>query len=216
MTLRNAYKGVKKLLIAEILQIIAIILLLIGLVAFGAIAIKFLGSGQVTDDMGGMAAGGLLSMCGGLVLPIFAFILSLVGLKQASKDEPDYMNKAYLCAIWALIFAIINACLQGMDMLPGLAGFCDFVSNVLEICLMVFSIMGVSEVTQNISRQDVADMGPVIITISVIAMIAGIIASWCGALVGDVAAIVSPALMLVAYIVYVVFLARATSALKKG
>ena len=216
MTLPNAYKGVKKLFIAEILQIAAIVLLLIGLVAYGVAAMDYEAFGKLTRGMTGVAIGSLISICGALLLPFIAFILTLVGLNQASKDEHDYMRKAFLCTIWALILAVIASCLQGLQVLVGLAGFLRIVCRILEICMIVFSIMGVSEVTQNISRQDVADMGPKIITIAVIAIVAATIASLLGSVVGGIAATIAYILMLVAYITYFVFLARATSALAKG
>ena len=215
MTLPNAHKGVQKLFIAEILQLIGVVLVLIGLVMFGAVAGVYQEAGQqAAEGMAGVAVGGMVSMLGALCMPIIGLILSLVGLRQASKDEPDYMNKAFWCAIWALILAVVAGGLQAAHW--GGSGFFNAIARILEICMMVFSIMGVSEVTQNISRQDVADLGPKIITISVVAMVLALIASLLGRVVGGVVITVSLILMLVAYVTYVVFLAKATSALAKG
>lgn len=214
MTLPNAHGGVQKIFIAEILSLIGALLVLIGIMFFGAILGIFTSVGHETPGMNGLAIGGMLSLAGGAFLPILALVLNLVGLRQASKDEPDRMNKAFWCAIWALIFGVLSSVFLTLDW--GGAIFFDTVGSILEICMMVFSIMGVSEVTQNISRQDVADMGPKIITISVIAMGVSIIASIAGSFIGEVAAIVAAVCSLVAYCVYIVFLARATTALAKG
>ena len=98
----------------------------------------------------------------------------------------------------------------------GAAPFFSVLSSLAQMCAIIFTIMGVSEVTQNIARQDVADMGPVIITIEVIAIVAAIIAGIVGNVIGGVAAIISLVLMIVSYFVFLVFLGRATSALAKG
>lgn len=214
MTLPNAHGGVQKIFIAEILSLIGTLLVLVGITFYGAILGIYSSVGHETPGMSGLAIGGTLSLVGGAFLPILALILNLVGLRQASKDEPDYMNKAFWCAIWALILGVVSSVFQSLGW--GGAVFFDVVGSILEICMMVFSIMGVSEVTQNISRQDVADMGPKIITISVIAMVVAIIAVIVGNFIGGVAALISVICTLVAYFVYIVFLARATSALAKG
>jgi len=216
MTLPNAHKGVQKLFIAEILQLIGVALALVGVASYGAILGAYeIGGTQAAYSMGGAAIGGTASMVGAVLLPIIALILSLVGLRQASKDEPDYMNKAFWCAIWALILAVVAGCLQAAGWRGG-SSFFSFVGQILIICMTVFSIMGVSEVTQNISRQDVADMGPKVITFTVAALVIALIASLFGQFVAGIGAIISLALMLLAYVIYLVFLGKATSALAKG
>ena len=214
MKLPNARNGVQKLFVAEILVLIATLLLLVSAVFFGVLITEYKAIGHITAGMGGVATGGMITLFGGVILPIIALILNLVGLRQASKDEPSYMNKAFWCAIWMLILAVIVSVMRGTGW--GGAPFFNTISRILEICVMVFTILGVSEVTQNISRQDVADMGPKIITISVIAMVLAIIASIVGHFIGGVAAIISLICMLVAYVVYLVFLGRAAGALKQA
>ena len=210
MTLPNAYKGVKKVFIAEILQIIGAILAIIGLLELaGAIGV-YQQFGNV-DGLEGLAASGGMFTLIALTLSIIALILNLVGLKQASKDEPDRMAKAFAFAIATLILSVVVGVFQSLHWYSAAAVF-NVLSTISQMCTIVFTIMGVSEVTQNIARQDVADMGPKILTISVIAIIASII----GNVVGGVAAIIALALMIVAYAVFLVFLGRATSALSKG
>ena len=212
MTLPNAYGGVKKIFIAEILQIIGTLLAVFGaFLALGA-AEAYVSTGE-TAALDAAATGGIFAMVG-LALSILALVLNLVGLNQASKDEPDRMGKAYACAIITLILAIIAGVCQSMGW--GAYGFFNVLSSIAQLCMIIFTIMGVSEVTQNIARQDVADMGPKILTIAVIAIVASIIASIVGNVIGGVAAVVASVLMLVAYIVFLVFLGRATSALAKG
>ena len=213
MTLPNAYKGVKKLFIAEILQLIGIALILIAMVFLGAARAAYTTEG-LTGATEGLALSGLLPLFGGLLLPLIAFILSLVGLRQASKDEHDHMNKAFWCAICGLILSIIASTLQGLHL--GGGSVFNFIATILEMCMIIFSIMGVSEVTQNIARQDVADMGPKILTFAVIAIVASLIARITGAFIGGIAVTISIVFMLAAYVVYLVFLGKATSALAKG
>ena len=200
MTLPNAYSGVTKIFIAEILQIVGSVLAIISLVSVLGVAGVYVETGDANGVVGFAAMAGVFALLAA-GLAIIALVLNLVGLKQASKDEPDRMGKAFVFAIVTLILSVIVGVCQNMHW--GAAGFFN-------------TIMGVSEVTQNISRQDVADMGPKIIVISVIAIVAAIIAGIIGNVIGGAAAIVSLVLMIVAYFVFLVFLGRATSALAKG
>ena len=213
MTLPNAYRGVKKIFVAEILQIITTILTMAGLVLVLGAAGVYVESIGEADVSGAVVTGGtftLLAAC----LGILALVLNLVGLKQASADEPDRMGKAFTSAIIALILSVIVAVCQSMHW--GAMGFFSALASLAEMCAIIFTIMGVSEVTQNIARQDVADMGPKVLTIAVIAIVASVIAGIVGNTIGGVAAIIALVLMMVAYIVFLVFLGRAVSALKKG
>ena len=212
MTLPNAHKGVKKVFIAEILQIIGTALMIFGFVSV-------IGGAQAYTEGGADAAVGAIAMGGmftliATCLAIVALVLNLVGLKQASKDEPDRMGKAFMCAVITLILSVIVAICQNMNW--GAAGFFNVLTSLAQMCTIIFTIMGVSEVTQNIAREDVADMGPKILVISVIAIVASIIAGIVGNVIGGVAAIIALVLMIVAYLVFIVFLGRASSALAKG
>ena len=213
MTLPNAHSGVKKIFIAEILQIIGSIVAIVGLTSILGAAGVYSVTGDANDVVGVAAVGGIFTLLAA-ALAILALVLNLVGLRQASKDEPDRMGKAFMFAIITLILSVIVSLCQSMHW--GAAGFFSTLSSISQLCMIIFTIMGVSEVTQNIARQDVADMGPVIITIEVIAIVAAIIAGIVGNVIGGVAAIISLVLMIVSYFVFLVFLGRATSALAKG
>lgn len=213
MTLPNAYKGVKKVFIAEILQIISLLLTVAGLATLIGAAGVISETGQAEEAVGVVATGGVFTLLA-LVLSILALVLNLVGLKQASKDEPDRMAKAFTCAIIALVLSVIVGVCQYMEWEA--TGFFSALSSLAQMCTIIFTIMGVSEVTQNIARQDVADMGPKILTIAVVAIVASIIVGIVGGQVGGVVAVVALVLMIVAYFVFLVFLGRATSALAKG
>ena len=213
MTLPNAYNGVKKIFVAELLQLIGAVLTLVGLTLIVGSVGVFVETEGTAEVAGAMATGGIFTLISAC-LAILALVLNLVGLKQASIDEPDRMGKAFTCAIIALILSVIVAVCQGMHW--GAAGFFNALASIAELCAIIFTIMGVSEVTQNIARQDVADMGPKILTISVIAIVASIIAGIVGSVIGGVASTIALVLMIVAYVVFLVFLGRAVSALKKG
>ncbi|HAM15808.1 MAG TPA: hypothetical protein DCP91_08130 [Eggerthellaceae bacterium] len=213
MTLPNAHKGVQKLFIAELLQIIGVVLVVFAYATL-RVAVGIGSQTQATAAAGGLAVGGLITLIGGAILPIVAIILTLVGLNQASKDEPDYMRKAFICAVIALILSALEG--VGMAIGGGRPGFLSTLASLAEMVMLIYAIMGVSEVCQNISRQDVADMGPKILTIVAIAFVIAIIAGIIGHFIGGVAAVVSLIMMLVAYIVYIVFLGRATGALGRG
>lgn len=213
MTLPNAYKGVKKIFVAEILQLIGSVLTLVGLTMLVGGAGAYLETGGDASAVSTVATGGIFTLLAPC-LAILALVLNLVGLKQASADEPDRMGKAFTCAIIALVLSFVVVLFVLMHWRG--ASFLNALSDLAEMCAIIFTIMGVSEVTQNIARQDVADMGPKILTISVIAIVASIIAGIVGNTIGGVASIIALVLMMVAYVVFLVFLGRAVSALKKG
>jgi len=213
MTLPNAYSGVKKIFIAELLQIVGLVLAIVGLASLLGAVEAYSYYGDSVGAEGVAATGGMFTLLAA-ILAIVALVLNLVGLRQASKDEPDRMGKAFAFAVATLILSVIVGVCQSMQW--GIATLFSVASSLTQMCTIIFTIMGVSEVTQNISRQDVADMGPKILTLAVIAIAASIIATIIGHTIGGIALLIALGLMIVAYFVFLVFLGRATSALAKG
>ena len=222
MKLPNAYAGVKKVFIAEILTLIGtacaaigVSSALVGVAAYrGAVGTSVRGGVPMdAAGMGSVAFGGIFLMVSG-ILALIGLILLLVGLNQASKDEPHNMKKAFVFAIIALICSFLQSLFQNLGWWG--VPFFNVVATLSQMCMMIFTIMGVSEVTQNISRQDVADMGPKILVIAVIALVASVIAAIIGHVIGGVMATIALVLLFIANIVFVVFLARATSALAQA
>ena len=134
----------KKMFIAEILQLIAAVLLLISAVSLGAGVVSAF-DGNEGAATGALATGGIFGALG-IILPPIALILSLVGMWQASKDEPDRMRKAFWFAIAALVLGV----LQGFVFTDfwslfdeanwNWAGFLSTLESIAEMCMMIFAM----------------------------------------------------------------------------
>ena len=109
MKFPNAENGVKKLFTAEILQIIAAVALaaaaVMGLVTLANAANENAGATL------GFGAGTLVFSIGGAVVSLIAFILTIVGLVKASKDD-DGFKTALAFIILAVVATIVGSCFQ--------------------------------------------------------------------------------------------------------
>ena len=93
----NACEGVKKIYKAEILSLIATVLLLIGSV----ISVFGIQAGENTSSGEGLLVSGGLIVIVAAVLLIIAAIMNIIGVSRASKDEAAFKN-----ALIALLFGI--------------------------------------------------------------------------------------------------------------
>ena len=91
MVYPNAYKGVKQILLAEILTIVSVILIV------GGTILAVLGVGEESAVNALVGAGVLIA---GAVVVVAAFLLQLIGVINGKKDEVNFRN--------ALIFILLG------------------------------------------------------------------------------------------------------------
>ena len=112
MKFPNAANGVKKLFTAEILQIIAAVAL-----AAAAIMSLVMLANAANENAGatlGFGAGTLVFSIGGAVVSLISFILTIVGLVKASKDDNGFKT-ALAFIILAVVATIVGSCFQSSN-----------------------------------------------------------------------------------------------------
>jgi len=234
MRFPNAFKGVSKLFAAEILKLIAA-----GLIVAGGIATLFGSAGVIYEVSEGaelteqlVAANispvpvvvGFALVGAAMILFIIAYIMNLVGLGQASRDEENFRN-AFIVSIIVLIISVATAIITGTNVAAGMGGnISQLARTIAEIIVMVSVIMGVQNLARYLGDSGEEVLGNRIITTIMVSLIVSAAASFISIFfnnsvmytIDGILGIISGIAMIVAYISYIVFLGRAKRILREG
>ena len=157
MRFPNAAKGIGKIYLGEILELIGVVLLGIGA---AAALVGMRSEGAVTEDVSvGIAMGTLITAIPGLILPLIAEVLILLGLMDASKDEPTNLRTAFLCALGTIVVSLVGSILHSITGNGLLNSFTTLITNLLDIFATIFTIAGISNLMQRMRRPDIASKG---------------------------------------------------------
>jgi len=213
MRFPNAYKGVSKLFLAEILMLIGSI---VGIIA----AVLLLAA--YSADPNGLVEGALATMgvssivmVASTVLAIIGFILNIVGLVQAKKDDGGF-KLALIFALICIALSIVSSILANVN--PNVAGWMEFVVTIFELCVFEYVVVGIMSLANQLGDQGMVSFGAKIrmlisilyIVLLIIRLFGNINVTFAG-VVGIVGAI----LELVVYIGYLIYLAKAKKMLAK-
>lgn len=214
MRFPNAAAGVKKIFTAEILALIAAIATLISTI----LLVVTLGAAASGSKGGTIVAGGftaILFVAAGIV-GIVAFIMSIVGISNASKDEPTFKT-ALICVIVGIIGSLVASIFSGNAVVSAIG---SLVTNVANLFVTIFVITGIIRLADQLNNAEVGNKGnnilKMIIAISVLAIIANLIVLIMGgriSVVAGIIAIVAAVLEIVQYIMYLSFLSNAKAML---
>jgi len=223
MTFPNAYHGVKKIFTAEILGLIGAVCLILGSL-IGVLAVV----STVAGSEGGAAASGIgtiIFLAAGAVLPIIGYIMNLVGLNQASKDDSNF-RVAFMVAIISLIVLIVSAVFSVFNFGNGMAdNIAKAFSIMANIIVTVYVITGISSLAEQLKKPEMVEMGRkiliFIIVINGIIMVAEILPVFFGinvtvASIEGIMGVVSAVCQFIYYIVYLVFLGKAKAMLQNN
>ena len=244
MRLDNAYRGISKIYTAEILSLIAAVLVIAGLiVAIGGSA-AVLASANITDltnaenvaasletaevNTGALVtagAGTIVLMIGG-VIEIIAFILNIVGISAASKDERIF-HSAMIWVVAGIVSAVVQGIFSNNQVVKDIL---NTVNTVCEVLTTYYVICGVISLANRVGRSDVAAAGAKVIRLtviiyaisavfSVVSLIIGLVTSGSTAYNvisagAGVTAIVAAVLSIISYIVYLGMLSKAKKMLQ--
>ena len=207
MQFPNAFKGVSKIFIAQLLVLVAEVV---------AIVVNSLYAAQ-NNTVNGLIAG--LGVAVG-VITIIAFILNLLGLIDAKKDEG-----AFGTALFIVIAGIVLSCISVAFPADGTAAeVFKQLSNICEVLVTFYVITGIINLAKKLNDGEMAAKGKKIITMVVVAWALAIIAGLVGGLLkGNEAAVAVAAILLligavvgtIAVILYVLYLAKAKKMLAK-
>ena len=213
MTYPNAFKGIKKVYLAQILMLIVAILTFVA-ACVGAVGIQETSSEAV-------ATGSLVALSGVTivmgVLSVITFIINLVGLSQAAKDNGNFKT-AFILTIVGLVLAIINAAVNGNN--SGSGSIFETVSNVINVLIVIFVINGIVALAANLNDEKLQKKGKTLLTVITIVMVIALVLKIVGTFVSGnavngaaitfaVIGVVAAVLYIVAYIMYLSLLSKA-------
>ncbi len=213
MRFPNAYKGVSKLFLAEILMLIGSIVAIIASVLL--LAAYSASSGGSVDGALATMGGSSIALLAAGVVTIIAFILNLVGLVQAKKDD-DGFKLALIFTLICIALSIVSSILTSIN--PYMSGWLEFVGTIFELCVFEYVVIGIMSLSNQLGDQKMASFGAKIrmlisilyIVLLIIRLFGNINVTFAG-VVGIVGAI----LELVMYIGYLIYLAKAKKMLSK-
>jgi len=216
MTFPNAYKGVKKIFIAEILTIIAVVIMTVS----GVVALALLQLIQQDEGAAGGALASLITFILGTCLTIPAFIIYLVGILQAKKDEQHFYY-AFVFVILPIIASVFAAIFSQYELVQNIA---EIVRNICEVIAMIMIIGGIKELAAKLnSEQMVSSANTALRIISgvyillIIARVIEFVFDFLPAMVtfGGIVALAAGVLNVIAHVYYLVLLGRSIKMLKE-
>ena len=223
MKFPNAAKGVKKIFTAEILNLIGTIVMVIAaiVVAIGAAG----AAGAQTEEGIALALGGgmmvaLIFIAVYMILAIIAYIMNLVGIINASKDETNFKS-ALIFLIVGIVTMILVAVFRNN---PVVYSMLLSLGNLMNVFVNIFVIAGGVKLADRLNRGDVSTKGTnvlkLIIVVAILSLIASLISSFMGGMVASVTAavlfIVGLVLNIIKYFMYLSFLSQLKKALAEG
>ena len=172
MKFTNAFEGIKKIFIAEILALIASVCLTITLAftALGYVSAKTLSTTGAVASLGGMAFFGIISA----VIAIIAFVLKIMGVNKASMDEPAFKIVLYL-----IIGGIAVSILGGFIPNNTVKSIFSVISDVVSLAITIYIIQGIKNLAAKLNNNEMITKGDtiykIIIAIYAIIILARII-----------------------------------------
>ncbi len=220
MRFPNAASGVKKIFTAEILALISEILLLFA----GVLVVIALGAAQnnANDSLAlGTLAGFAIFGFGATVIAVIAFILKIVGISQASKDENSFKT-AIICLIIGIVGSLVYSIFQTSS--PTVASIGNLIYQLMNLFVTIFVISGIIKLADQLNDGVVSAKGStllklitVIYALTIIAnIIVLILGGYAVSIVAAIIYLIALILTVVQYIMYLVYLANAKKMLAEN
>ncbi len=205
----NVKKGLDQLYLSQVLEIVTTILSVLMIIFSAITLVASAFSGGIAALMGGIS---LIFTIGFVVSALAGFVLGLLGVLNAEKDEPSY-RKALTWLVIGIIISIIDTCINGQT-----GGFWKFLQSVVGAVgsfanfMVVYSVINATVVVANaIQNYEVASLGEQratsFKTIYIIAIILGFLNFI--PFIGGILAFVGAVMELVIFFQYLGFLGKA-------
>lgn len=169
MKFENAYKGVKKLFVVQIIEIAAALLALIGAI---------IATVNVTSDAN-LTAGGIIITISGIAL-IVGFVFTLVGLIQAGHDDSHFKTGLWVILI-SIVLEIVATILRAIpDVAPvviTIANILDALATASSIVVLVLTLFGISSLASQLGNEEMAERGSSLVNWVIILLAASVILS---------------------------------------
>lgn len=211
----NAAKGIKKIYLAEILGILALVLAIV-------VAIMVAGSHVDTSISGEEAAQALQAANVGtpfvivgvvmMLLMLVSYFMNLSGVINASKDDEGFKR-----ALWALLaniaFGVVAAILENSN--AKVASWLKVPSTLFELVVTIYVLEGIGNLARNLGKNDIADLSKQCRTWMMCALVLSAAAEvfvalgTTGSVLNTTSGIAAALLQIVAYVVYLRVLNKA-------
>ena len=173
----NAYKGVSQIYKAELIAILAVIC-----TGIGAILAIF---GVGVADVGSEAVGAGFAITGGLfviataVLMIVSYILNIIGVGNAAKDESGFRS-AMIAIIIGIVASIVAGIFSNKEVVSLLA---QLVSKICDIMVFWFCIGGIRNLADKMNDRNIANKADSFTKLIIGIYVAGIVLAIIGSFV---------------------------------
>ena len=220
---KNAYEGIKKIFTAEIIMLIASIVALVGAIVTVTAdpnAVKdALNNASGTSLPTSVVILGIVALAFG-ICALVAFILNLVGLVQAKKDEANF-NTALLLTIAGIVVSILSGILSKNESVT------SFLNTAVELAYLLatmFIVYGIISLAKQLKNTPVETKGNKLLKLIVIVYGVGIAAKLLSAIftaakldpiIIGIVGIISALLTVVSHLIYISLLSDAKKMLAK-
>ncbi|MBR3299067.1 MAG: hypothetical protein IKI64_07675 [Clostridia bacterium] len=220
---KNAYEGIKKIFTAEIIMLIASIVTFVG-----AIVTITADSNAVKDALNnpneasitaGVAILGIVAIAFG-ICALVAFILNLVGLVKARKDDANF-NTALMLTIAGIVVSILSSILSKNE---NVVSFLNTGVELAYLLATMFIVYGIVSLAKQLKNTPVETKGNRLLKIIVIVQGIGIGARLLGAIftvaklnpvIPGIIGIIAAILTVVYHLIYISLLSDAKKMLAK-
>ena len=147
----DAFIGVKRIYTAQILMIIGSIALVLGaLIALAGTSANSTG----TLAGGGLLGGGILALAA-VILMLVGFIMEIVGIYTARRDEEAFKN-ALIWVVVGIVLSVISSLLQNSS--ANMSHLFEAAGTACSLLTTYFVIMGVRNLAEKMDNMDQSDM----------------------------------------------------------
>ena len=223
MTFPNAYRGVKKLFLAEIFTIVA------GFVFFASTLVTAIVTNNpeaTTEDLVKNIGYVIPVLCAG-VLTLVAAVINIIGLVQASKDEA-YFSFALFAVIAGVVVTILRTVLSNWSAFADgtlVYTVLETLGSVFEILVTIFVVYGVIMLSGRLGKISGVFAGKrvlnIIVAVYVLIFIMKVLEMIFGkgsavTQIESILSIVVSVLSITGYVLYLILLGQATKMLKNN
>lgn len=211
---KNARDGIGKIYISELMMLIASVITLIGTVVGMATVQTSTTEASETD----LAVLGVFVLVFAIVA-LIAFILNIVGLAKARKDEENF-NKAFMLTFVGLAASIVSSFFSNNK---NLSDSFNVVIDLIWLLVTIFIIIGVVSLAKQTNHSAVAQKGEnllkVIIGVEILALVIKAVGVICaiaktGQTVTVILSMIAGAVTVVYHIIYITLLGNAKKMLE--
>ena len=209
----NASVGIRRIFISEIIALIASVITVICSVIFMACyeAPELIVAVEITS----------IAMLAALAVFVFSYILNIIGIVRATKDEPAF-RVSMIAIIAALVITVLELFFfEGNQLVTFIL---EIAADVAEFFLVHYIIHGIMHISEHLGRSDISKKGKNIFTVIYIAIgfeiIVRIFEMIFGKEVGEQLSmpfgIAADILKVVEYILFLSYIGKANKLLKES